>query len=160
MEKKPVEVGVLVVSDKASHLDDSLGQGIIELCEKEDWKVLAYHVVPHDFQKIVTAIVGIIEYPGVDMILTAGGTATEAPDDLIRATESLCDEVRFDVVSQAIPKFRTGALADIGYSGIAVEHKGTIIVNLPDTIEAVRSGFPRLVSGYEWAKAREEELEK
>lgn len=158
-EKKPVEIGLVVVSDTATHLDDWFGQGIIELCEKEGWKVLAYHIVPLDYQKIVTAITETIEYPGADIIFTAGGTASGLPDDLLRATEALCEDVRFDVLAHAVPKFRTGAFADIGYAGVAVEYKGTIIINLPDTIEAVKSGFPRLVSGYEWAKSREAELD-
>jgi len=135
-----IEVGVVVCSDALDFISDEAGQFLIDLCEARGWRVLAYEITPKDRLAVCDAILRVIDYPGVDVLFTVGGTGSHARDFTREATHEVAD----GTAAAAAGMLRT-LLEDVlpGHAlrGTAARRGRTVIVNMPDSRQFIDMAF-------------------
>lgn len=140
-------VGILTISDKgaAGRREDASGLLIHRLVEQLPGKVVVYQVVPDEKEIIRNQLISFCDRWKVDLVLTTGGTGVSPRD--------VTPEVTLEVIERLIPGmgeimriegFRKNPRAIIS-RGVAGIRKGTLIVNLPGSPQAVREGFEILL---------------
>lgn len=136
---RPLTVGILTVSDKASagQREDRSGSVIRELISGIGAEVAIYEIVP-DEKAIISS--KLIEWAdkGVDLVLTNGGTGLSPRDVTPEATLAVIERQApgFSEVmrSESFKKTPMGMLSR-GVSGTLGK---TLIINLPGSPKAVR----------------------
>ena len=140
-EKRDANVAVLTVSDRTfrGHSEDLSGQYLVQaLLEQFNGEVLT-KVVPDEFEQIKGAL---LAWAGsVDLILTTGGTGLAPRDVTPEATRAVlereADGIRTLMMHESLQHTRLAALS----RSVAGTRAGTLIVNMPGSLKAVRECF-------------------
>lgn len=139
---RPVRIAVLVVSDTRSLDEDRSGKLLCELARGDGHEVVAYDVVRDERADIASALRRYAADPGVEVVITTGGTGITGRDVTPEAVE--------DVADKLIPGFgelfRMQSYAKIGSSTIqsratAAVVAGTLVFALPGSTGACRDGW-------------------
>jgi molybdenum cofactor synthesis domain-containing protein len=148
-------VGILTASDKGSSgkREDLSGAAIREYIEVLGWKVKTYLIVPDDLEELESALLAMCEEEKLDLIFTTGGTGFSPRDNTPEATKKVIEKevpgipeiMRLESLKKTPRAMLSRATAGI--------RKGTLIINLPGSLKAVRECldilFPTLIHGLE-----------
>lgn len=142
----PIHAGVITVSDTRTLETDKSGALIVSLLEAAGHTVAARAIVTDNRDKISAQLGAWIADPGVDVIITTGGTGV-TPRDI--TPEALAPHV-----TKAIPGFgelfRYLSFAEIGTSTIQSRAEGalctdTFVFLLPGSTGGVRLGMEQIL---------------
>jgi molybdopterin adenylyltransferase len=138
----PVNIAVLTVSDSRTLDTDTSGDVLAERIQAAGHKLIDRKLVSDDTDAIVTALRAWIAEPGIDVVITTGGTGVTGGDVTPEAVRAVADK--------EIPGFgelfRWLSYAKIGTSTVqsralaAVAH-GTYVFALPGSPGACRDAW-------------------
>lgn len=139
---KPVKLGVLTVSDRASagiYKDDS-GPEIIKFFHeaiKSEWEAV-YKVIPDEAELIRAELIRMADEEDCCLIVTTGGTGPAKRDVTPEATEAVCDRMMPGYAEQ----MRAISLKVVPTAVLSRQTAGlrgdTLIINLPGKPKAIR----------------------
>jgi molybdopterin adenylyltransferase len=142
----PANIAVLTVSDTRTLADDRSGQLIVELMAAAGHRIAARELVTDNRELIRQQLATWIDDPGVDVVITTGGTGVTPRD--------VTPEALAPLVTKSIPGFgelfRWLSFADIGTSTIqsraeAALCKDTYIFLLPGSTGGVRLAVEKIL---------------
>lgn len=136
IEEPKLAFAIVTCSDTRSIQEDTAGAALEELIAQRDWTCKSRVIVKDDRETIAQAIVDACEIPGVDVVLTCGGSGLSPRD--------VTPEATMDVADRAVPGIAEGMRA---YSmritnramlsrAIAAQRGSTLIINLPGSKKA------------------------
>src|SRR5262249_45290502 len=88
----PLRMAVLTVSDTRNFDDDKSGSTLVERIEKAGHAVAARAIVTDDVEKIRAEVKAWIADPGVDVVISTGGTGFTGRDVTPEAVEPLFEK--------------------------------------------------------------------
>lgn len=150
-----MRAGVLTISDKGSKGEraDESGQRIRSVLERNGVRVTHYRIVPDEQEKISESLKEWSDVEGLDLVITTGGTGLSPRDVTPEATASVIERP-VPGIAEAIRaqgmKHTARAMLSRGTAGV---RGGTLIVNLPGSLKAVKESIetilPALIHGVE-----------
>jgi molybdopterin adenylyltransferase len=142
----PLSIAVLTVSDTRSFADDKSGSTLIERIERAGHVAGARAIVTDDVEKIRAQVKAWIADPGIDVVITTGGTGFTGRDVTPEALEPLFEKrmdgfaTLFLLVSHG--KIGTSAIQTRATAGVA---GATYIFCLPGSPGACRDGWDEIL---------------
>ena len=138
----PVRIAVLTVSDTRSAADDRSGDTLVARLLAAGHLLADRAIVRDDVNGIVVRLNTWIDDPGVDCVVTTGGTGVTGRD----VTPEAIERVATKMIPGFGELFRWQSLASIGTSTVqsracACVARGTYIFALPGSTGAVRDGW-------------------
>jgi len=135
----PLRIAVLTVSDTRTEADDTSGRTLVERIENAGHEVAGRMIVTDDVDAIVGVLRGFIADPGVDVVISTGGTGITGRD----VTPEAMAEVREKEIPGFGELFRWLSFQDIGSSTIQSRAtagivNGTLVFALPGSPNACR----------------------
>ncbi|MEM8787702.1 MAG: molybdenum cofactor biosynthesis protein B [Pseudomonadota bacterium] len=143
----PVRIAVLTVSDTRKPEDDRSGETLVERLQAAGHVLADRRIVPDDRAEIAAALRGWIADPGVDVVLSTGGTGLTGRDVTVEAHRDVYDKeidafgTVFTHVSMA--KIGTSALQSRACGGVA---NGTYLFALPGSPGACRDAWDEILA--------------
>jgi molybdenum cofactor biosynthesis protein B len=141
-----LRIAVLTVSDTRSFDDDKSGATLVERIEKAGHSVAARAIVTDDVEKIRAQVRAWIADPGIDVVISTGGTGFTGRDVTPEAVEPLFEKrmdgfaTLFLIVSHA--KIGTSAIQTRATAGVA---SATYIFCLPGSPGACRDAWDEIL---------------
>lgn len=138
----PLNIAVLTVSDTRTQADDKSGDTLAERIAAAGHALAGRAIVPDDIDAIRARVRRWIDDPGVDVVITTGGTGFTGRDVTPEAIEPLFDKrmdafaTMFLLVSQA--KIGTSAIQTRAIGGVA---GATYIFCLPGSPGACKDAW-------------------
>lgn len=138
----PVNIAILTVSDSRTIATDASGNVLADRIQTAGHRLLERKLVADDMDAIVTALRAWAADPGIDVVITTGGTGVTGRDVTPEAVRSVADK--------EIPGFgelfRWLSFARIGTStvqsrALAVVSHGTYIFALPGSPGACKDAW-------------------
>jgi molybdopterin adenylyltransferase len=130
---QPMNAAVLTISDKGSigQRQDTSGPAVAEVLKTIGAEVVKYEIVPDEIEIISGRLRQYADSPGIDLIITTGGTGV-APRDLTpEATRLVIDrEVPGMAEAMRMESFKKTPHALISRAIVGIR-KQTLIINLP-----------------------------
>src|SRR4030081_1834216 len=142
-----LKIAVLTVSDTRDLAGDTSGATLVERIEKSGHAVAARAIVRDDVEKIRARIKDWIADPGVDAIITTGGTGFTGRDVTPEAIEPLFEKrmdgfsIAFHILSYA--KIGTSTVQSRATAGVA---GATFIFCLPGSPGACRDAWDGILA--------------
>ena len=138
----PVRIAVLTVSDTRGPAEDRSGDTLVERLLAAGHELADRAIERDDVDAIVVRLNGWIDDPGVDCVLTMGGTGVTGRDVTPEAIERVADKM----IPGFGELFRWLSYATIGTSTIqsracACVARGTYLFALPGSTGAVKDGW-------------------
>ena len=143
MNSKPVRIGILTVSDRASagQYEDRSGPAIRTLLQTYlscDWEPVN-RIVPDEQDQVEAVLRSLADVQGCGLVVTTGGTGPAPRDITPEATLAVCD--------RELPGFgeqmRTVSLNEVPTAILSRQVAGTrghtLIVNLPGKPQAIET---------------------
>jgi molybdopterin adenylyltransferase len=143
----PVSIAVLTISDTRSLADDKSGSTLAERIEKAGHRLAARQIVRDDVEAIRAQVRQWIDDPGVDVVITTGGTGFTGRDVTPEAVEPLFEK-RMDGFSEVFhrisyDKIGTSTIQSRATGGVA---GATFIFCLPGSPGACRDAWDGILS--------------
>jgi molybdenum cofactor biosynthesis protein B len=143
----PLSIAILTVSDSRTEETDTSGRLLIDRLTQAGHKLAEKQIQPDDIYRLRATVSQWIADPGVEAIITTGGTGITGRDGTPEAIEPLLDKV----IDGFGEMFRALSFDDIGtstiqsraVSGVA---NGTYIFCLPGSRGACADGWDKLIS--------------
>ena len=141
-----VRVAILTISDTRTRETDTSGAAIAELLTAAGHTVHERGLMGDDAEAVRAQVEAWIAYPGVDVVITTGGTGLTARDSTFEATAVLIEK-RLDGFGEL---FRMLSFQDIGPAAMLTRAfagavRGTILIALPGSESAVRLAMTKLI---------------
>lgn len=142
----PVRIAVLTVSDTRSLAEDRSGDTLVERIEAAGHVVADRRIVRDERAEIVDQLRSWIADPGVDVILTTGGTGLTGRDVTVEAHRDVYEKeieafsTVFTIVS--MQKIGTSAVQSRACGGVA---GGTYLFALPGSPGACRDAWDEIL---------------
>ncbi len=141
-----VSVYILTVSDTRTEQTDTSGRAIAEALEAAGHHVWARAIVRDEPTDVRARVAGQLENPGVQAIITTGGTGISSRDSSIEAIEGLLEK-RLDGFGEL---FRMLSYREIGAAAMlsraaAGMARRKIVIALPGSENAVRLAMAKLI---------------
>ncbi|TZE83126.1 MogA/MoaB family molybdenum cofactor biosynthesis protein [Calorimonas adulescens] len=155
-----IKVGIITISDKGSKGErvDESGPAIMEMISSINGEVSDYTIVPDDVDKIQAEIIRMVDEKHLDLVLTTGGTGLSPRDVTPEATRGVIEKEIPGLTEAMRMKTMEKTPAAILSRAVAGTRKGSIIVNLPGSVRAVRENLeiilPVLPHGLEILQGR------
>jgi len=142
----PLDIAVLTVSDSRTEADDKSGKALVERLTAVGHRLAEKAIEPDDRYRIRATVSRWIADPGVQVVITTGGTGLTGRDGTPEALEPLFDKI----IEGFGELFRSLSYQDIGTSTLqsratAGVANGTIIFSLPGSSGACRDGWDKLI---------------
>jgi molybdenum cofactor biosynthesis protein B len=143
---KPLKIAVLTVSDSRTAQTDRSGDTLVERLEAAGHTLAARALVVDDIDRITGQLKHWIANPGIDVVITTGGTGVTGRDLTPEAVEQVSEKLipgfgeMFRLVSYQ--KIGTSALQSRATAGVA---RGTYIFALPGSPGACRDGWDEIL---------------
>lgn len=138
----PVRFAVLTVSDTRSLADDKSGQTLADRIAEAGHVLAARDLVPDDQARIRDAVSNWSRDPGIDVVLTTGGTGFTGRDVTPEALEPLFDKRMegFSIVFHRLSfdKIGTSTIQSRATAGLV---NGTFVFALPGSPGACRDAW-------------------
>jgi molybdenum cofactor biosynthesis protein B len=146
-EFKPLNIAILTASDSRTEETDTSGRLLIDRLRQAGHQLADKQIQPDDIYRIRATVSQWIADPGVEVIITTGGTGITGRDGTPEAIEPLLDKL----IDGFGEMFRALSFDDIGastiqsraLSGVA---NGTYIFCLPGSRGACADGWDKLIS--------------
>lgn len=142
----PLNIAVLTISDTRTEADDTSGRTLVERAQEAGHQVMEKTIVPDDIYRIRAIVSQWIADPGVQVVLTTGGTGVTGRDGTPEAIAPLLDKAiegfgeMFRMLSYE--EIKTSTLQSRAIAGVA---NGTYLFCLPGSSGACRTGWDRLI---------------
>ncbi|MGE5360403.1 MAG: MogA/MoaB family molybdenum cofactor biosynthesis protein [Bacteroidales bacterium] len=141
-----VSVYILTVSDTRTEETDTSGRAIAEALEAGGHQVWARAIVRDEPADVRAKVAAQLENPGVQAIITTGGTGISARDSSFEAIDALLEK-RLDGFGEL---FRMLSYQEIGAAAMlsrasAGLAKRKIVISLPGSEHAVRLAMEKLI---------------
>lgn len=143
----PLNVAVLTLSDTRTRETDTSGDLIAERLHGAGHNVVARIIVREDIDKLRAQFEDWVNDPGIDVIISTGGTGMTQRD--------LTPEAAAPFIKKSIPGFgelfRWLSYAEIGTSTIqsradaGISANGTVIFMMPGSTNACRLGMDKII---------------
>ena len=143
----PLNIAVLTISDTHSLTDDKSGTTLVDRLTTAGHKLAAREIVTDDVEAIRAIVKRWITEPGVDVIITTGGTGFTGRDVTPEAIEPLFEKrmdgfsIAFHMLSHA--KIGTSTIQSRATAGVA---GATFIFCLPGSPGACRDGWDGILA--------------
>lgn len=142
----PLRIAVLTVSDTRELADDKSGATLVERLEKAGHVLADRAIVTDDVETIRAQAQSWISDPGIDVIITTGGTGFTGRDVTPEAIEPLFEK-RMDgfatmFLMVSAQKIGTSAIQTRATAGVA---KATYVFCLPGSPGACRDGWDEIL---------------
>ncbi|MGB5869183.1 MAG: molybdenum cofactor biosynthesis protein B [Albidovulum sp.] len=143
----PVRIAVLTVSDSRSPSDDRSGDTLVERLTAAGHLLAARDIVQDDRPAIAARLRAWVADPGVDVILSTGGTGLTGRDVSVEAHRDVYEKeieafgTVFTIVS--MKKIGTSAVQSRATGGVA---GGTYLFALPGSPGACRDAWDEILS--------------
>jgi molybdenum cofactor biosynthesis protein B len=143
----PLNIAVLTVSDTRTLADDKSGNVLVERLSAAGHRLAARDIVTDDVEAIRAVVRDWIADPGVDAIITTGGTGFTGRDVTPEAIEPLFEKRMdgFSIVFQMISyaKIGTSTIQSRATAGVA---GATYIFCLPGSPGACKDGWDGILA--------------
>lgn len=144
---KPINIALLTVSDTRTVADDTSGDILAERLKAAGHHLAARAIERDDADAIATRLNNWIDDPGIDAIVSTGGTGLTGRD----VTPEAIDRVRERDIPGFGELFRMISYRSIGTSTVqsracAAVARGTYIFALPGSNGAVRDGWDGILA--------------
>jgi molybdenum cofactor biosynthesis protein B len=142
----PLKIAVLTISDTRKPADDKSGATLAERIEKAGHVVAARAIVTDDVEKIRAQVREWIGDPGIDVVISTGGTGFTGRDVTPEAVEPLFQKrmegfsTVFHMVSH--PKIGSSTIQSRATAGVA---NATFIFCLPGSPGACRDAWDEIL---------------
>ena len=140
-------VAILTVSDKGAQglREDLSGPAIRELVTRQGYEVVYTQLLPDELDQIRDAICRLCDEGSCDLLLTTGGTGF-APRDVTPEATLAAGERMVPGIAEAMRAFSMGITPRGMLSrGVAVIRKGTLVINLPGSVKAVKENLEHIL---------------
>ncbi len=138
----PVNIAVLTVSDSRTLEDDKSGRVLCEMIEADNHKVASREIIRDDYEVIVAKLRGYSADPGIDVVITTGGTGVTGRDTTPEAMKAVLDkEIEgFGELFRwlSYQKIGTSTIQSRALGGVA---DGTYMFALPGSPGACKDGW-------------------
>lgn len=146
-EFKPLSIAVIAVSDTRTLETDTAGALLVSMLEADGHHSAGRQVVPDDIQAIRAAVQVLVADPGVDVVITTGGTGFSGRDVTPEAIEPLFDK-RMDGFSVLFHQYSattvgTSSLQSRATAGLIGT---TFVFCLPGSRGACKDGWEGILS--------------
>jgi molybdenum cofactor biosynthesis protein B len=142
----PLQIAILTVSDTRTESDDTSGQLLAERASAAGHHLVARQIVPDDIYRLRAVVSAWIADPGIQVVISTGGTGVTGRDSTPEAIAPLLDKplegfgelfrsVSFDEIG-------TSTLQSRALAGLA---NGTFIFCLPGSSGACRTAWDRIL---------------
>jgi molybdenum cofactor biosynthesis protein B len=142
----PLDIAVLTVSDTRTEETDLSGKTLAERLTAAGHRLAEKRIVPDDIYRIRAVVSEWIADPGVQVVLTTGGTGVTGRDGTPEALSVLFDKTLdgFGEVFRAISyqEIKTSTIQSRAIAGVA---NGTYIFCLPGSSGACRTAWDNLI---------------
>lgn len=137
---------IITVSDTRTEDTDASGRAIADLLTAAGHDVLGKTIVPDDARVLRSTLEQQLANPGVDAVITTGGTGITSRDSTFEAVNTMLEK-RLDGFGEL---FRMLSYAEIGAAAMMSRATagliaGRIVIALPGSENAVRLGMDKLV---------------
>jgi molybdenum cofactor biosynthesis protein B len=143
---RPLRIAVLTVSDSRTAADDRSGDLLVERLANAGHELADRALVPDELDRIVARLRQWIDDPGVEVVITTGGTGVTGRDVTPEALEAVVDKPLpgfgelFRMIS--FPKIGSSALQSRATAGVAGD---TYLFALPGSPGACRDGWDEIL---------------
>lgn len=143
---RALRVAVLTVSDTRDEESDTSGKLLADRVTRDGHVLAARAMVKDDVVEIQAQLKGWIADPGVDVVVSTGGTGLTGRDVTPEAIRPLFDKAieGFETVWH-MTSFQTVGLSTMQSRACAGLAKGTLIFALPGSNGACKDGWDRVI---------------
>ncbi len=142
----PVNIAILTVSDTRDLETDKSGRMLQELAEADGHQVVAREIVKYTAEAITAKLLAWIAEPGIDVVITTGGTGLTGRDVTPEAFKAVMEkEIEgFGELFRWISyqKIGTSTMQSRAIGGLA---EGTYLFALPGSPGACRDGWREIL---------------
>jgi len=144
---QPLRIAVLTVSDSRSLDDDRSGDLLVDRLIQAGHDLADRSLVKDDPEQIAGQLTGWINNPGIEVVISTGGTGVTGRDITPEALERVAEKMipgfgeMFRMVS--FQKIGTSALQSRATAGVA---KGTYLFALPGSTGACKDGWDEILN--------------
>jgi molybdopterin adenylyltransferase len=143
---RPLNIGVLTVSDSRSLAEDRSGDLLVERLTRAGHHLAARALVRDDASRIADQLESWIADPAIDVVIATGGTGVTGrdvtPEALERVSEKLIPGFGELFRMLSYHKIGTSALQSRATAGVA---RGTYLFALPGSPGACRDGWDQIL---------------
>jgi len=143
----PVRIAVLTVSDSRGLAEDRSGDTLVQRIESAGHILAARHILPDEREQIAAQLRTWVADPGIDVILSTGGTGLTGRDVTVEAHRDVYEKeieafgTVFTLVS--MKKIGTSAVQSRACGGVA---GGTYLFALPGSPGACKDAWDEILS--------------
>ncbi|HHC72737.1 MAG TPA: molybdenum cofactor biosynthesis protein B [Thiotrichales bacterium] len=142
----PLSIAVLTISDTRTEETDKSGATLKKMLEEAGHRLAEKCIVPDDIYRIRAEVSRWIADPGVQVVITTGGTGLTGRDGTPEAVRPLLDKV----IEGFGEMFRSLSWEEIGTStmqsrAVAGVANGTFVFSLPGSTGACRDAWTKLI---------------
>jgi molybdenum cofactor biosynthesis protein B len=143
---RPLRIAVLTISDSRTAADDRSGDLLVERLVSAGHELADRALVPDELDRIVAQLREWIEDPGVEVVITTGGTGVTGRDVTPEALDAVVDKPLpgfgelFRMIS--FDKIGSSALQSRATAGVAGD---TYLFALPGSPGACRDGWDEIL---------------
>ena len=147
MTDRPVKLTILTVSDSRTLETDSSGDKLIELADADGHQIIERLIVPDDIYRIRYALSRWIIDPGVEAVISTGGTGLTGRDGTPEAARVLFDR-QIDGFGELFRQlsYQTVGTSTVASRAIAGVANGTFIFCLPGSTGACKDAWKGILS--------------
>lgn len=142
----PLDIAVLTVSDTRTEEDDTSGKVLVERLTEAGHRLAEKSIVPDDVYRIRAVVSRWIADPGIQAVISTGGTGVTGRDGTPEAISVLFDKTLdgFGEVFRAVSyqEIGTSTIQSRAIAGVA---NGTYIFALPGSSGACRTAWDKLI---------------
>ncbi|MDF9392555.1 MULTISPECIES: molybdenum cofactor biosynthesis protein B [Methylococcus] len=142
----PLDIAVLTVSDTRTEDNDSSGRILVERLTEAGHRLAEKSIVPDDVYRIRAVVSKWIADPGIQAVISTGGTGVTGRDGTPEAISVLFDKTLdgFGEVFRAVSyqEIGTSTIQSRAIAGVA---NGTYIFALPGSSGACRTAWDKLI---------------
>ena len=146
-EFAPLDIAVLTVSDSRTEETDKSGKLLADRLQAAGHRLAEKRIVPDDVYTIRAVVAGWIADPGVNAVITTGGTGVTGRDGTPEAVSPLLDKTidGFGEVFRAISyeQIKTSTIQSRALAGVA---NGTYVFCVPGSSGACATAWDELIS--------------
>lgn len=142
----PLNIAVLTISDTRTEADDRSGQTLVERVTGAGHHLAARAIVRDDVDVIARQLQAWVDDPGVDVVISTGGTGLTGRDTTPEALQRVCEKEipgfgeLFRFISY--PKIGTSTIQSRASAGVA---RGTYLFALPGSTGACKDGWDEIL---------------
>ena len=143
---QPVRIAVMTVSDTRGEAEDTSGRTLAELIKRDGHELVDRAIVKDDVAAITAKLRSWVADPGIEVVISTGGTGVTGRDVTPEAFESLFEK-RIDGFGelfrwQSFQKIGTSTMQSRATGGVA---GGTYLFALPGSPGACRDGWEEIL---------------